>query len=238
MLREWFSPFGTVLRLQRRRPAADSTQTARVRYARTLHAHCMHTAGYAEETALSVACKAGFREVCTLLVGRGARLHNENEDESPAEVGRRPPTRHVRRAVTHTCRLCVRSCVTPRPWRGRCSRSRATLSFWPSSRCSRSSATARPNMSACGEPASRAVSICCLQLASRPLLFAPPRYSRNARFRLQAASPWRWMARTTTTKMTIGTRTSRTSSASSSWKPGQLKTRAAEVGGARPYRTR
>ena len=175
MLREWFSPFGTVLRLQRRRPAADSTQTARVRYARTLHAHCMHTAGYAEETALSVACKAGFREVCTLLVGRGARLHNENEDESPAEVGRHPPTRHVRRAVTHTCRLCVRSCVTPRPWRGRCSRSRATLSFWPSSRCSRSSATARPNMSACGEPASRAVSICCLQLASRPLLFAPPR---------------------------------------------------------------
>ena len=168
MLREWLSPFGTVLRLQRRRPATHSTHTARrlhtvhTQAACTLHARCMHTAyisGYAEETALSVACKAGFREVCTLLVGRGARLHNENEDESPAEVGRRPPTRHVRRAVTHTRQLCVRWGVTPRPWRGRCSRSRATLSFWPSSRCSRSSATARPNMSACGERASRAVSI-------------------------------------------------------------------------------
>jgi hypothetical protein len=55
--------------------------------------HCMHISGYTETTALSIACKAGFRDVCTLLVGRGARLHNENEDESPAEVDCHPPTR-------------------------------------------------------------------------------------------------------------------------------------------------
>ena len=56
----------------------------------------MHTppmSGYVEESALSIACTHGYRDVCTLLVGRGARLHNEHEDEPPAEVGRRPQTR-------------------------------------------------------------------------------------------------------------------------------------------------
>ena len=127
-----------------------------------LHTHCIHTTayipGYADKTALSIACKAGFHDVCTLLVGRGARLHNENEDESPAEVSRRPPTR-VRGARSRTPNCTCAGAPTPRPRHGRCSRRRATLSSWPSSRCSRSSATARPNMSACGERASRAVSI-------------------------------------------------------------------------------
>ena len=135
-----------------------------------LHTHCIHTTayipGYADKTALSVACKAGFHDVCTLLIGRGARLHNENEDESPAEVGRSPPAR----TLNCTCA----GAPTPRPRHGRCSRGRATLSFWPSLRCSCSSATARPHMLACGMRASRAVGTCCLQLASRPLrLFAP-----------------------------------------------------------------
>ena len=61
---------------------------------RTPLAHRMHTApmpGYVERSALSIACSSGCRDVCTLLVGRGARLHNELEDESPAEVGRRLP---------------------------------------------------------------------------------------------------------------------------------------------------
>ena len=141
-----------------------------------LHTHCIHTTahipGYADKTALSIACKAGFHDVCTLLVGRGARLHNENEDESPAEVSRRPPTR-VRGARSRTPNCTCAGAPTPRPRHGRCSRRRATLSFWPSSRFSRSSATARRNMSACGVRASRAVGTCCFRLASRPLLSAP-----------------------------------------------------------------
>ena len=75
---------------------APCSLAVRTPLACTRHAHGMHTAptsGYVEETALSIACTHGYRDVCTLLVGRGARLHNEHEDEPPAEVGRRPQTR-------------------------------------------------------------------------------------------------------------------------------------------------
>ena len=55
----------------------------------------------------------------------------------------RPPTRaraHAYSAVRDS------GAFSPRPWRGRCSRGKGTPSCSPSSRCSRSSATARPAM--------------------------------------------------------------------------------------------
>ena len=49
----------------------------------------INSTGHVATSALSIAADACFKEGCLLLVGRGARLRNANEDESAADVLKR-----------------------------------------------------------------------------------------------------------------------------------------------------